>query len=112
MVRLIDADALKKGIKELKQSPWYNNDINPSWRQGIKDAVHVVEMLCIEEAPTVEAVPVVRCRECKHHKGYNGDRLYGMQDAFMAMDDDYCSRAERREDEPDSRLDSQILRKP
>lgn len=59
MVRLIDADALKKGIKELKQSPWYNNDINPSWRQGIKDAVHVVEMLCIEEAPTVEAVPVV-----------------------------------------------------
>lgn len=57
-MRLIDADALKEGIKELKQSPWYNNDINPSWRQGIKDAVHVVETLCIDEAPTVDAEPV------------------------------------------------------
>lgn len=57
-MRLIDADSLKEGIKELKQSPWYNNDINPSWRQGIKDAVHVVETLCIDEEPTVDAVPV------------------------------------------------------
>lgn len=57
-MRLIDADALKEGIKELKQSPWYNNDINPSWQQGIKDAVHVVETLCIDEEPTVDAVPV------------------------------------------------------
>ena len=57
-MRLIDSDARKEGIKELKQSPWYNNDINPSWRQGIKDAVHVVETLCIDEEPTVDAVPV------------------------------------------------------
>jgi len=57
-MRLIDADSLKEGIKELKQSPWYNNDINPSWKQGIKDAVHVVETLCIDEEPTVDAVPV------------------------------------------------------
>ena len=58
-MRLIDADSLKEGIKELKRSPWYNNDINPSWQQGIKDAVHVVETLCIDEEPTVDAVPVV-----------------------------------------------------
>lgn len=57
-MRLIDADSLKEGIKELKRSPWYNNDINPSWQQGIKDAVHVVETLCIDEEPTVDAVPV------------------------------------------------------
>lgn len=37
---------------------------------------------------------LIRCRNCKHHKGYNCDRLYGMQDAFMARDDDYCSWAE------------------
>lgn len=57
-MRLIDADSLKEGIKELKRSPWYNNDINPSWQQGIKDAVHIVETLCIDDAPTVDAVPV------------------------------------------------------
>jgi len=57
-MRLIDADSLKEGIKELKRSPWYNNDINPSWQQGIKDAVHIVETLCIDEEPTVDAVPV------------------------------------------------------
>lgn len=56
-MRLIDADSLKEGIKELKRSPWYNNDINPSWQQGIKDAVHVVETLCIDEQPTIDAVP-------------------------------------------------------
>ena len=77
-MRLIDADALKEGIKELKQSPWYNNDINPSWKQGIKDAVHVVETLCIDEEPTVDAVPVrhgkwignspvtMRCNQCTY----------------------------------------------
>ena len=42
---------------------------------------------------------LIRCRECKHHKGYNCDRLYGMQDAFMARDNDYCSRAERKDDD-------------
>ena len=43
--------------------------------------------------------PLIRCRDCKHHKGYNCDRLYGMQDAFMARDNDYCSWAERKDDD-------------
>lgn len=38
---------------------------------------------------------LIRCKDCKHHKGYNCDRLYGFQDAFTFLDDDYCSRAER-----------------
>ena len=42
---------------------------------------------------------LIRCKECKHHKGYNCDRLYGMQDAFMARDDDYCSWAKRKDDD-------------
>lgn len=44
---------------------------------------------------------LIRCKDCKHHKGYNCDRLYGMQDAFMVMDDDYCSKPERKDDETD-----------
>ena len=90
-MRLIDADSLKEGIKELKRSPWYNNDINPSWQQGIKDAVHIVETLCIDEEPTVDAVPVkhgrwvwndyggfgnYHCSECGQICICNGDYDY------------------------------------
>ena len=102
MVRLIDADALKEGIKELKQSPWYNNDINSSWRQGIKDAVHVVEMLCIDEAPTIEAVPVVRCRECKAFDPDGAWREgFGFCDhhGHNMEEDGFCSWAVKKMDE-------------
>ena len=105
-MRLIDADALKEGIKELKRSPWYNNNINPSWRQGIKDAVHVVETLCIDEEPTVDAVPVIRCKDCKFSKAYyhGSESNLGMftylctQGLYGMNADDYCSRAERKEE--------------
>lgn len=41
---------------------------------------------------------LVHCKDCKHHKGYNCDRLYGFQDAFTVKDDDFCSRSEREEE--------------
>lgn len=44
-----------------------------------------------------DETPVIRCKDCKHHQGHNCDRLYGFQDAFTFLDDDYCSRAERKE---------------
>ncbi len=96
-MRLIDADSLKEGIKELKRSPWYNNDINPSWQQGIKDAVHVIETLCIDKEPTVYALPVIRCKDCKFHH----DRTQCKKRIGAWFDDDYCNgavRAERKED--------------
>lgn len=96
-MRLIDSDALKEGIKELKQSPWYNNDINPSWKQGIKDAVHVVETLCIDEAPTVDAVPVIRCKDCKWNTAVEWVHCAMVGGMFGRTTDNYCSRAERKE---------------
>lgn len=44
-----------------------------------------------------ELTELIRCKDCKHHQGYNCDRLYGFQDVFTFMDEDYCSKAERRE---------------
>ncbi len=41
---------------------------------------------------------IVRCKDCIHHQDYNCDRLYGFQDAFTFLDDDFCSKAERREE--------------
>lgn len=98
---MIDADSLKEGIKELKQSPWYNNDINPSWKQGIKDAVHVVETLCIDEEPTVDAVPVVRCKDCANCRKSTLAGRSWKHCAFIGnvvYDDNYCCWAERKEE--------------
>ena len=46
----------------------------------------------ISEAPTVDAVPVVRCRECKH-LGFCGDATNLEVMGFYG----YCSRGERKE---------------
>lgn len=64
------------------------------------------EMVCrvrfIDGVPAktyLSDVEIVRCKDCKHHKGHNCDRLYGFQDAFTFLDDDFCSWAKRKEND-------------
>ena len=54
----------------------------------------------VELAPTIDAVPVVRCQDCKH---YERGRCEGNHDIcteeeywFYVKPDDFCSRGERR----------------
>jgi len=47
--RLIDADELMKDIAELKKSPWYNAENHAFY----KEAVDIIESLCIKKALTV-----------------------------------------------------------
>lgn len=56
-MRMIDADALIKSIKECVEA----KDANCEWKQvqGLECALE-----CIDEEPTVQ--PVVRCSECEH----------------------------------------------
>ena len=54
----------------------------------------------IRKRPTVDAVEVVRCRECKYRFGNNGHSKNGCPiiDANIWMDDDdFCSYGERKE---------------
>lgn len=54
----------------------------------------------VEEMPTVDAVEVVRCRECKYRFKNNGHDKSGCPiiDANIWMDDDdFCSHGERKE---------------
>ena len=55
-MRLIDADRLSEAIYDNVSAPY-------------EEAVWAKEdcLTEINAAPTVDAVPVVRCRECKHH---------------------------------------------
>ena len=67
-MRLIDANKVIKNIvAERDKIPYELVSEKPfkhgnSMRGGIRKALR-----CIEQAPTVDYVPVVRCQECKHH---------------------------------------------
>ena len=53
----------------------------------------------IEAAPTVDAVPVVRCRECKHcdPENYHCDHPMSTAAPLSRKPDDFCSYGERKE---------------
>ncbi len=67
MSRYIDADVLMDALNVFRD----RKNGNEHFMYGIETAK---ELLGIQ--PTVDAVPVVRCRECKHHEvfknGVNG----------------------------------------
>ena len=100
MPRLIDANAVVKAILEERDKiprtiatapyePWAEKPYHAGdqMRGGIRKALR-----CIEQSPTVDAVPVVRCRECKH-LGFCGDATNLEVMGFYG----YCSRGERKE---------------
>lgn len=86
MPRLIDADALASDLTR-----FYENE--------------VTARKLIAEQPTIDAVPVVRCRECKHAvMTYGGECKYcdfWQEDGGEALyldGDFYCAAGERKED--------------
>ena len=88
-MRLIDADWLSEAIHDNVPAPYED----ASWAKENCLAE-------IDAAPTVDAVPVVRCLECKYRFGNNGHSKNGCPiiDANIWMDDDdFCSYGERKE---------------
>ena len=94
-MRLIDANRVVKDIiSERDKIPYELVSEKPfkhgnSMRGGIRKALR-----CVEQAPTVDAVLVVRCQECKY-RSKDGCPII---DANIWMDDDdFCSLGERKE---------------
>lgn len=56
-------------------------------------------IMMIKTAPTVDAVPVVRCRECNHcdPENYHCDHPMGTAAPLRRKPDDFCSYGERKE---------------
>lgn len=73
-MRLIDADELLKG----------------------KEDHQMISTHLIWNAPTVDAVPVVRCKYCKHWIDHRCRKVRSLDDWRKC--DDYCSFAERKEE--------------
>lgn len=84
-MRLIDADALGVGRCSRNLLP---ADYCAGWNGMVR---------LLEKAPTVDAVEVVRCRDCKHYKPDEyecGCDFAGGLPYVKA--DDFCSYGERR----------------
>ena len=61
-MRLIDADAMKRVYQEVLCSHVACIDCS-----FFMDDKYCRFETMLSEAPTINAIPVVRCRECKHH---------------------------------------------
>ena len=97
-MRMIDADRLSEAIYDNVPAPYED----ASWAKENCLAE-------IEAAQTIDAVPVVRCRECKHRYTENcpmyfhdfywleGYGEYVDDDTDHTEDDYFCPKGERKE---------------
>ena len=92
-MRLIDGDKLLETYK--KWIPQLLSEEDEGDRRGVETCIMV-----LEDMQTVDAVPVVRCRECKyrgtddcifHIKGEPAD-----EELLLKLDNDFCSYGERK----------------
>ena len=94
MSRLIDANKVVKAILAERDKIPYELISEKPFKHGnsMRGGIHKA-LRCIEQTPTVDAVPVVRCRECKFRDGTPGQPniLCGNM-----HDDDFCSYGERK----------------
>ena len=108
MPRLVDADAL---YQSFGASGNCNNCPLDAYKCQYYNE-HTLMEFCerIEDAPTVDAEPVVRCKDCKWYKESKHSELRpirfcyrlknddGVPVGYNWDDNDFCSYGERRED--------------
>lgn len=88
-MRLIDAEALKISIPEAEPDAFENcRTCGTLTRYDVENL--------IDDAPTVDAVLVVRCENCKHAET---DRIgcYCILHDDRVAENDFCSHGERRQ---------------
>lgn len=88
-MRLIDADEL---WKHKFKSASERMDLEVAYMGGWNDAIDSI----VENAPTVDAEPVVRCKDCKW---WNSNEETCIEIGGLWRSLDFCSWGERREDE-------------
>ena len=112
MTRYIDAEALVRVLEyEAKQSETILDDMNIVKLQ--RDIVRVERdrkisaIHYLKDAPTIDAVEVIRCKDCQHfqpHKGryqtwriVSSDGICKNHNYEAVRQNDYCSCAERED---------------
>lgn len=100
-MRLIDADRLSEIIRGNVSAPYEDS------REAKEECLRI-----IEDALTIDAVPVTRCKDCKFSREPNQDERYISREALICTDsefidcgwnpvwpDDFCRYGERNDNE-------------
>ena len=99
MSRLIDADMLLDNLDKIRTSCM---TVYGNLAGAVSGAMKI-----IDTSPTVDAVPVVKCRECKHWKPSGSKAGNSFSDMeyiggceftnYYRRESDFCSYGERKE---------------
>ena len=100
-MRLIEPEQITKMMSDLFIS---EDAVNMTGeRQGLWVRFRAIEK-AVSEIPTIDAIPVVRCKECKYLR-IDSDFMKGRYCAIrnvngggFCKDEDFCSYGKRRED--------------
>ena len=93
-MRLIDADRLEDVIEDECFNYVSDNDFNVGIQNGLLLARDFVQ-----EAPTIDAVQVVRCKDCHFCGEIDENGWHCCENLGVGMPKNgFCSDAERRED--------------
>lgn len=90
---MIDADDAVKRLREAEKDMRFVRSV------GCKAIDFAVVPKFIEGMPTIDAVPVVRCKECKHyeiHRPKVWENCERNGHLIPMSPDDFCSYGERR----------------
>lgn len=103
-MRLIDINAFRKDLGLAERC----EDCERDARECQYDQIYTRMDFCgwLDDAEIIDAVPVVRCKDCKHWRDDNPRAngyhcCYRMHNIFPMKESDFCSRGERRTDETD-----------
>lgn len=90
--RLIDANELVRRYEKITTILWNQNCAPISWADAYEKII-----VDIEDAPSVDAVEVTRCKDCKHWKTWNVGGGWCEAWEIMRRDNGYCDYGERKD---------------
>ena len=87
-MRLIDADKALEQINE-----W----LDQTGAIPLNTSYHFELLGCIEDCPTIDAVPVVRCKDCKHYNTIGCAKGFGWCENIDrgTSDNFYCANGKQ-----------------
>lgn len=92
-MRPIDADVIYSKLHSIGGC-----DAKDEWAKGYDDGVSAA-IDCLQDAPSLDVAPVVRCKDCKFSREtqiLGGANLYCKRYGSFGEESDFCSRAEKK----------------
>ena len=96
-MRQIDADALCVQVEySRKDNPYIGAPFGSLG--AVYDIAHRHILKIIDDAPAVDAEPVVRCKDCEEYIPWGNGKICGLIGSYFGntKPNDFCSRGRRR----------------